>query len=105
MPRAEYEGAVYHVTVRMAGRAWETGRGLTPAACLFRDAAERLTIIFRTVPDPRGMRSHARVVRSGLPGPKCLSMTIGSVSDGSVIFTPARAAASLTKNSSLVSCP
>ena len=41
MPRVEYEGAIYHVTARMAGHAWETGRGLTPAACLFRDDAER----------------------------------------------------------------
>ena len=41
MPRAGYEGAIDHVTVRMAGRAWETGRGVNPAACLFRDDAER----------------------------------------------------------------
>jgi hypothetical protein len=41
LPRVEYEGAVYHVTVRMAGHAWETGRGLDPSVCLFRDDAER----------------------------------------------------------------
>ena len=41
MPRVEYAGAIYHVTVRMAGHAWETGRGLNPAVCLFRDDAER----------------------------------------------------------------
>lgn len=41
MPRVEYEGAIYHVTVRMAGHAWETGRGLAPSVCLFRDDAER----------------------------------------------------------------
>ena len=41
MPRVEYAGAIYHVTVRMAGHAWETGRGLDPSACLFRDDAER----------------------------------------------------------------
>jgi hypothetical protein len=37
----EYAGAIYHVTVRMVGQAWETGRGLTPATCLFRDESER----------------------------------------------------------------
>ncbi len=41
MPRVEYAGAVYHVTVRMAGHAWETGRALEAGACLFRDDAER----------------------------------------------------------------
>lgn len=41
MPRVEYEGAIYHVTVRMAGHAWETGHGLNPSVCLFRDDAER----------------------------------------------------------------
>jgi NADP-dependent 3-hydroxy acid dehydrogenase YdfG len=41
--------------------------------------------------------------RSGFPGPKCLSMTMGSVFDGLVTVTPSRAAASLTKSSSWVS--
>jgi len=41
LPRVEYAGAIYHVTVRMAGHAWETGRGLNPSVCLFRDDAER----------------------------------------------------------------
>jgi REP element-mobilizing transposase RayT len=41
MPRVEYAGAIYHVTVRMVGHAWESGHGLNPAVCLFRDDAER----------------------------------------------------------------
>jgi REP element-mobilizing transposase RayT len=41
MPRVEYAGAIYHVTVRMVGHAWENGHGLNPAVCLFRDDAER----------------------------------------------------------------
>ncbi|MFZ4396844.1 MAG: hypothetical protein ACOYOU_14610, partial [Kiritimatiellia bacterium] len=41
MPRVEYAGAIYHVTVRMAGHAWETGRELNLSACLLRDDAER----------------------------------------------------------------
>ena len=40
-PRVEYPGAVYHVTVRIVGDAWETGSELSPAACLFRDDRER----------------------------------------------------------------
>lgn len=43
--------------------------------------------------------------RSGLPGPKCFSITIGSDEDLFTILTPSLAAFSLTKNSSLVSCP
>ena len=39
------------------------------------------------------------------PGPKCFSITIGSVVLGLVIFTPAWAAAHETKYSSCVSCP
>jgi putative transposase len=41
MPRVEYEGAIYHVTVRMVGHAWETGRTLNRSVCLFRDDEER----------------------------------------------------------------
>jgi hypothetical protein len=37
----EYEGAIYHVTVRMVGHGWETGRGLDASVCLFRDDRER----------------------------------------------------------------
>jgi hypothetical protein len=37
----EYAGAIYHVTVRRVGHAWESGHGLNPAVCLFRDDAER----------------------------------------------------------------
>ncbi len=36
--------------------------------------------------------------KSGFPGPKCLSITIGSVVEALVICTPAIAAFSLTKN-------
>lgn len=45
MPRLEYSGAIYHVTARMAGHAWETGRALNSAACLFRDDAERARFV------------------------------------------------------------
>ncbi len=45
MPRVEYAGAIYHVTVRMAGHAWETGRDLNPSVCLFRDDAERARFV------------------------------------------------------------
>ena len=37
----EYAGAIYHVTVRMVGDAWESKRVLRPEACLFRDDRER----------------------------------------------------------------
>lgn len=40
-PRVEYAGAIYHVTMRMVGSAWEQGRELRPEACLFGDDAER----------------------------------------------------------------
>jgi len=42
---------------------------------------------------------------SGLSAAKCLSMTMGSDGDGFTTVTPARAVASLTKNSSWVSWP
>jgi hypothetical protein len=42
---------------------------------------------------------------SGFAGPKCFSITIGSVVEGFTIVTPSMAALSLTKNSSLVSWP
>lgn len=58
MPRVEYAGAIYHVTVRMAGHAWETGRGLNPAVCLFRDDAERERFI-----EQLGERAEAYGVR------------------------------------------
>lgn len=41
MPRVEYAGAIYHVTVRMIGHAWETGQNLDRSVCLFRDDKER----------------------------------------------------------------
>jgi len=41
MPRVEYAGAIYHVTVRMIGHAWETGQALDRSVCLFRDDQER----------------------------------------------------------------
>jgi hypothetical protein len=41
LPRVEYAGAIYHVTVRMAGHRWEAGRGLNASVCLFRDDRER----------------------------------------------------------------
>ena len=47
VPRIEWAGAIYHVTVRMAGQAWETGNPLDPAACLFRDDAERERFVER----------------------------------------------------------
>lgn len=37
LPRVEYAGTIYHVTVRMAGHGQETGRGLDASLCLFRD--------------------------------------------------------------------
>ena len=43
--------------------------------------------------------------QSGFSGPKCFSMTMGSVSDSLMIVTPALAADSETKYSSCVSCP
>ena len=45
MPRVEYAGAIYHITVRMAGHAWDTGCGVNPSVCLFRDDAERVWFI------------------------------------------------------------
>ena len=45
MPRVDYAGAIYHVTVRVVGHAWETGRGLSVTARLFRDDAERTRFI------------------------------------------------------------
>src|SRR5580658_1155699 len=42
---------------------------------------------------------------SGLPGPKCLRITSGSVSLRLVIATPRRAASAVTNNSSLVNSP
>ena len=41
LPRVEYAGAICHVTVRMVGHAWETGRTLDGNVCLFRDDEER----------------------------------------------------------------
>jgi hypothetical protein len=41
LPRVEYAGAIYHVTVRMAGHRWEAGRGLNASVCLFQDDRER----------------------------------------------------------------
>lgn len=40
-PRVEYPGAIYHVTVRIVGEAWQPGDAVNPAACLFRDDRER----------------------------------------------------------------
>ena len=39
--RVQYPGAIYHVTVRMVGAAWETGREQDRELHLFRDDAER----------------------------------------------------------------
>ncbi len=41
LPRVEYPGAIYHVTVRMVGHAWETGARLDPRDCLFQNNADR----------------------------------------------------------------
>ena len=41
MPRVERGGAIYHVTVRMVGHAWETGQEQNRQAGLFRDDEER----------------------------------------------------------------
>ena len=58
MPRVEYEGAIYHVTVRMVGHAWETGRESARSTCLFRDDEERERFL-----DQLGKRVEAYGVR------------------------------------------
>ena len=42
---------------------------------------------------------------SGFAGPKCFSITIGSVAEKLTMVTPSLAACSLIKNSSFVNCP
>jgi len=45
LPRVEYPGAIYQVTMRMVGHAWETGADLDPRVCLFQIDADRMRLI------------------------------------------------------------
>jgi hypothetical protein len=44
LPRVEYADAIYLVTVRMIGHAWESGRTLDRRVCLFRWSSYRAHI-------------------------------------------------------------
>ena len=70
MPRVKYAGAIHHVTVRMVGHAWETGRGLDRSVCLFRDEKDRARFVGqlgeRVEFGPAG-HARAHAVRLGWP--------------------------------------